>query len=181
MAGRLEDACTGTGGGGTADLSGEAGFSTSLLVYGSHVVTVEETPEPTTSAAVWSILSTLARGASVPQACVAALAAAGGLVRSVEAILLELDLSLPPDLNVRNIPPFFSGLGVLESLLLEVVVCGPTGTGGGDRVEANVAELCCKGDLFTLIVSCPELSLVVYDGLLGTCLGGSVGGLAMAS
>ena len=59
----------------------------------------------------------LTRG-RVPHACVAAFAAASGRLLKLEGILLEdLPLSLLPDLNVFNMPPRFSGLGVRETFL----------------------------------------------------------------
>lgn len=95
-------------------------------------------------------------------------------MRKVEAILLELVLSFPPDLRVRNMPPRFSGLGVLEPLRAEVVGWAII---GGDKVEPKVAVLCCGGDVIFLSASFPELVLVLYDGRFGRFLAGSCGGL----
>lgn len=67
--GRLEDACGGTGGGESgASCAGEGRLSTSLLVYGSHTVAVEEWEVPFVSIAACSALPTLVRGVVVPQA-----------------------------------------------------------------------------------------------------------------
>lgn len=112
----------------------------------------------------------------MPQACVAALAAAGGLVLKVVTILLELCLSLPPARNVFNMPPFFSGLGVLELL-------PPTGlpgmTTGGARVdEEKVADVDCRGEPLDRGTSVPELFLEGYDGLVAPFLVGNGGGRA---
>lgn len=82
-------------------------------MYGSQVAA--EPPfvvSPPTS----SGLPTLGLDEVEAQACVAAFEAAGR-VRNVLAILAE-EIALPPDRNVRNIPLFFSGLGVLDPLRL---------------------------------------------------------------
>lgn len=105
------------------------------------------------------------------------MAAAGGLDRIVDTILLELCLSFPPALKVRNMPPFFSGLGVLDPFLFWVVVCGPIVDGGGDSIPPNVAVVGCTGELLVLVISRSELTLLVYDGLFGGNLEGSGGGL----
>lgn len=96
---------------------------------------------PLSSPLACSILPKLAL-CIVPQACVAAFAdAGGGRLRKVGAIFPEEDLSFPPALNVRNIPPFFSGLGVLDPFRLGSTTCGPMVAGGGE----SIAEAGCCG------------------------------------
>lgn len=118
------------------------GTSTSERVYGSHAVE----PEPLAVACVCSALPRLGR--CPDQTCVAAEAAAvGAFPRKVEAIFPEDEeplRSLPSFRNVLNIPPLFSGLGVLDPLR----GC----SAGGCRLEE---ELFCR--LFALGISSPEL------------------------
>lgn len=97
-------------------------------------------------------------------------------MRKVEAIFDDDCLSFPPDLNVRSIPPFFSGLGVLDPLLsFGLTICELVG--GGESVAPKVAALGCEGELLVLCISLLELFLEVYDGLLGAFLTGNGGGL----
>ena len=87
---------------------------------------------------------------------------------------------MPPALRVRNMPPFFSGLGVLDPFRFVVAGCGPDVAGGGDKVGPNDGVVCSRGEVFFLMVSAPELARVVYDGLEGRLRRGRGGGLAMS-
>jgi len=99
-------------------LSGEAGAasrSTKDLVYGSQVVALLDGVFALMDPLACCALPTLARWG---QTCVAAFDAAVGVFpRSVATILpdeFELVRSLGSLRSVRNIPPFLSGLGVLD-------------------------------------------------------------------
>lgn len=106
------------------------------------------------------------------QACVAALAAAGGLLLRLLAILPESLRSLP-DRRVRNIP-FFSGLGVR----LDFRVASGLGARlaeGAEKVDVLVGF----GLLFvftSLELLCLEVKLGRFEGIgLGGKVGGGVG------
>lgn len=100
--------------------------------------------------AAWVCSALPALGLCPGHTCDAAEAAAvGALPRSVVAILPELEpfRSLPSFRNVFNIPPLFSGLGVLDPLR----GCSPA---GGTKFEE---ELFCR--LFALGESSPDFVL----------------------
>jgi len=140
-----------------------AGRSTKDLVYGSQ--TVAEPLLPLTIPLACSALPILGRWPG--HTWVAALdAAVGGLPLSVVASFAEEDelvLSFGSLRSVFNIPPFFSGLGVLDPLL----GCSPT---GGTKFE----EVFCR--LFVRGISSFELLVVKYEGR-DACVGrgGGVG------
>lgn len=104
----------------------------------------------------------------VPHASVAALAEDGVLSFDLRVWTIRPEdvLSLPPARNVFNMPPRFSGLGVLEPER------GCSTCAGGDRVDccsAASVRLCVLGMLFD------ELFLLVNEGRDGAALAGLVG------